>query len=134
MAATALPALAYDPGGGEIVINFTTPLEIDLFKFSTKANVRDAFTGSGKRQRLHNFNAKTKTLKFRFVIESNRDLVETMIDTWAMLGNSFKYIPDQNVLGTFFTVILMDKNWEGDKRENLGLNEFKFDLKVQQEI
>ena len=134
MAATALPALAYDPGAGEIVINFTTPMEVDLFKFSTKANVRDAFTGSGKRQRLHNFNAKTKTLKFRFVTETNRDKVETLIDTHAIQGKSFKYIPDQNSPGTFFTVILMDKDWVGDRRENLGLNEFKFDLKVQQEI
>jgi len=134
MAATALPAFAYDPGGGEIVINFTTPMQVDLFKFSTKANVRDAFTGSGKRQRLHNFNAKPKTLKMRFVIEANRDAVETMIDTWVMLGNSFKYIPDQLVPAVFFTVILMDKDWDGDTRENLGLNEFKFDLRVQQEI
>ncbi len=132
--ASGLPAIVYNPGGGDIPIKFTTPMKTDLFKFDSEANRKDAFTGSGKRQVVFNYIAKAKTLKFRFVTEVNRDLVETMMDTWVLLGNSFLYVPDQDDLLTFFEVQLLDKRWTGSERENLARNEFKFDMRVRQII
>ena len=126
-----LPAFAYTPAGGtEIVINFDEPIQ-HSDKLSLDFKGRDSFSGSGVMQRQLDYVNDKFVISQVFSTEAQRDAVETMMRDHVGGGGSFKYIPDNNSLGTFDTVQLTDKGWDGATRDALAINFFKWTLNVR---
>ena len=132
--AAPLPAFAYTATGAtEIIINFTVNIA-HSDEFNLRAQVRDSFSGSGIMQRQTDFIEDRIILEQRFIPETERDLVETMMRDHVLGGGTFKYIPDQTDLLTFTTVQLVDTRWDGSTRDPITLNLFKWRLNLRKVI
>lgn len=130
--ALVLPAYVYDSGGGPVTINFTQPLEMDDHPI-LDVERKDVFGGTGIRQSNVQYIEEIITLSHQFEAESVIDSVDTMMETWVLLGNTFDFLPDQTVTGVFDTVELIDKKFS-PKRMVTGRDLWEFKIKVRKQI
>jgi hypothetical protein len=127
--ALIFPALIYDAGAGDVTIDMTQPLEKDDHPI-LKLKKKDVFGGTGIRQRNVGYIEEIITITAQFEPEATVDAVDTMMKTWVLLGNTFKYVPDNTDYLTFQTVELLDGGFSPE-RMNTGRDFWKFKLKVR---
>lgn len=127
------PAYIYNAGAGDVTITFTQPIQGEPI-FEPKFKVRDAIGGSGIRQRQLEYYEEITTLHHAFETLAVRDAVILMLTAWVGAGGSFKFVPDQTVPGTFFTVELMDDSFASLDRQFTNLARYEFKLKVRKAI
>jgi len=113
---STIPKFEYDSGGGPVTITLTGGLVEDEHP-DYKGKFKDVYGGTGIRQRNIQYIEKIITIKTTFEPESVIDLIDTMVETWVMLGNSFKFFPDKD-LGAYTDVELMDRTWKTKRTEN----------------
>lgn len=128
------PAFKY--GAASTTITFDTTL-YDADDFHSKGVIASAKGGNGRRQTVSNYVDQVAVLDFQFVQQSLKDSVETMMNSWVLLGNSFRYIPNQLVPGTYHTVELQDLagGWDPKMQVKVGTPKYwKFKLTVRKAI
>ncbi len=103
MATTYIPKIVYD--GNTITFDFPVKGP-DPFAENLKANSSISQSKSGLQQTLLNFTEIENSLVFSHVSQSIKDSVNTLLTTWAFLGNEFDYFPDKDDAGTKITVTL----------------------------
>ena len=130
--ALLLPAFIYDAGAGDVTINFTQPIEKDDHE-DLRLKKKDVFGGTGIRQRNTLWVEERIVLSMQFETEATIDLVTTMMRDWVLLGNTFKYVPDNTDLLTFTTVESMDSAFR-PVRIVEGSDLWKFKMNVRKAI
>jgi len=130
--ALQFPRYVYDSGSGNVIIDFLEPIAEDPHP-SVQAVRKDAFSGKGIRQSVHHFNDEVYTLVHQFETESIIDAVQTMMDTWTLLGNEFDFYEDQTITGVFKTLEVLDKTFR-PRRMNKKLDIWEFRIRARLQI
>lgn len=126
------PRFVYDAGAGNVIIDFETGLA-DTPKPASRHRSDEQISGSGIRQLNHHFKETRYRLEFEFISEATVDLVQTMIDDWVGLGNSFDFYEDQTVTTSFVTLEWLDGTFR-PRLMSKAADIWAFDMKCRLKI
>jgi hypothetical protein len=122
-----IPRIVYNPGSGNVTLNFTYP-PIQKAMLDDKEAVRhDSMSSSGLRQVAVERVDTIKPLQFENVPWADLPACGAFID-YALLGGEFSYFPDAT-LTAFQTYELLDTNFS-PKFNARGLSKFSLKLRL----
>ena len=103
--ANFIPRIVYDPGGGDVTIDFDLPPEGDNLRERERANIRRTISTNGTTQHQFNYTEQRIAPRFVFLTQTLVDSLRTLFETHAIQGKSFKYYEHKDEV-TFITVTL----------------------------
>jgi len=127
-----LPRYVYDAGAGDVIIDFAECLAEDPHQ-TLETMRKDVFGGTGIKQTNFFYTNQVITLVHEFVPEATIDLVDTMMTSWVLKGNTFDFYEDQTVTGSYLTLELLDKKFK-PKRMNKKVDIWKYKIKCRVQI